>query len=71
MPIFFPQASLAQTPNIARYMQRCAARPAFAQAFGEGHAQLVLSKAEQWLADGAAESGSPPNPADMLKKMFS
>ena len=67
VPIFFPQASLAQTPNIARYMQRCAARPAFATAFGDGHANLVQQKAEQWLAEG----GAPPNPADMLKKMFS
>merc|ERR1711871_1230618 len=67
VPIFFGNANLAATPNIARYMQRCAARPAFAKAFGEGHANLVQQKTEQWLAEG----GAPPNPADMLKKMFS
>lgn len=69
VPIFFQQANLAQTPNIAKYMQRCAARPGFAEAFGEGHANLVLSKTEQWLSEGGG--GASANPADMLKKMFS
>lgn len=31
VPLFFPNADLSATPNIARYMQRCAERPAFEQ----------------------------------------
>jgi len=67
VPIFFPQADLAQTPSIARYMAKCASRPAFAQAFGDGHAQLVQQKADAWLKAGA---GGAAGPADMMKKLF-
>jgi glutathione S-transferase/alpha,alpha-trehalase len=31
VPIFFGRASLSGTPNIVKYMQRCAERPAFAK----------------------------------------
>merc|ERR1719454_2748303 len=44
VPIFFPQANLGATPAIAEYMRRCASRPAFASAFGDGHAGLVQQK---------------------------
>ena len=50
VPIFFGNADLSGTPNIARYMSRCAERPAFSKAFGPGHAGLVKDKAEGWLA---------------------
>ena len=55
VPIFFGNADLSGTPNIARYMTRCAERPAFSQAFGPQHAGLVKGKVEGWLAakDGA------------------
>jgi len=68
VPVFFPAADLSRTPAIAEYMRRCASRPAFAAAFGEGHANLVVQKASGWLdSSPAAESTGP---ADMLKKMF-
>lgn len=50
VPIFFPNANLAGTPNISKYMARCAARPAYAKAFGAQHAGLVGSKTAGWLA---------------------
>ena len=68
VPIFFPNADLSGSPAIAKYMQRCAARPAFAEAFGAQHAALVKAKTEAWLAKGSDAAGS--NPMDMLKKMF-
>ena len=66
VPIFFPSADLSATPNIARYMARCAERPAFAAAFGDQHAGLVRSKVEGWLSSEGGSAG----PADGLKKMF-
>ena len=69
-PIFFPSASLAATPAIARYMQRCASRPTFAQAFGEGHANLVQQKTTEWLASGGGGAAAAGGPADMLKKLL-
>jgi hypothetical protein len=30
-------------------MQRCAERPAFVEAFGAGHADMVKTKTAQWL----------------------
>ena len=68
VPIFFPGADLRRTPAIAKYMQRCAARPAFAQAFGDGHAGLVQQKTTAWLAAGSDAAGG--GPMDGLKKMF-
>ena len=65
-PLFFPNADLSKTPNIAAYMKRCAERPAFAKAFGQQHQGLVLSKCSAWLESGGA-AGSP---ADMLKGLF-
>lgn len=57
VPIFFQQANLAATPSIVKYMKRCAERPAFAQAFGQGHADLVKSKADEWLASSGPLDG--------------
>ena len=50
VPVFFPNANLKATPNIAKYMARCAARPSFGAAFGAQHAQLVGAKTATWLA---------------------
>ena len=61
------QADLSGTPAIANYMRRCAARPAFAAAFGPQHAALVEQKTSQWLS---SPKGVEAGPADMLKKMF-
>ena len=69
VPIFFPQADLSRSPNIVKYMQRCAARPAFAKAFGEGHANLVAEKTKGWLSAPAAAAPAG-GPADFLKKMM-
>lgn len=66
VPLFFPSADLSRTPAIARYMRRCAARPAFARAFGQSHADLVEEKTSKWLEGGAA----PPSPLDAVKKLF-
>jgi glutathione S-transferase len=63
VPIFFGQANLGATPAIAKYMARCAERPAFAEAFGDGHAQLVKTKVASWLGAGAG-------PADFMKKLL-
>lgn len=43
VPIFFPRVNMKIYPNIARYMNNCASRPAFAKAFGERHAAQVKS----------------------------
>jgi len=44
VPVFFGQVDLSQRPHIAAYMKRCAARPAFAEAFGEPHAAAVAGQ---------------------------
>lgn len=64
VPIFFPDADLSGTPNIAKYMRRCAERPAFSSAFGPQHAAVVKEKAAGWLAGGGA------GPAEGLKNLF-
>lgn len=67
VPIFHRSANLAATPNTVKYMARCAARPAFGEAFGEGHQQLVLSKTAEWLAAGAEGGGA--SGASLLSKL--
>lgn len=49
VPLFFPDVDLSKTPNIARYMLKCSERPAFATAFGAGHALAVQSAVERAL----------------------
>mmetsp|Transcript_30902 Transcript_30902/g.49623 ORF Transcript_30902/g.49623 Transcript_30902/m.49623 type:complete len:204 (+) Transcript_30902:32-643(+) len=44
VPIFFGAQNMSRRPNVAAYMKRCASRPAFAKAFGEGHAKSVMTK---------------------------
>ena len=51
VPLFFPSVKLT-SPNIVAYMRRCAERPAFAKAFGGGHANAVLA-----ACDNAGSSG--------------
>lgn len=42
---FFPDVSVGKLyPNIAKYMERCASREAYAEAFGERVQKFVLSK---------------------------
>lgn len=67
VPIFFPDTDLSATPNTAAYMLRCAERPAYAAAFGQGHTDAVKSKAAAALARGGSGGGGPQ---DMLKKLF-
>lgn len=50
VPVFFPKADLSGTPNIARYMTRCAQRPSFGKAFGAQHAKQVSDAASGWLS---------------------
>jgi len=59
VPIFFQNADLSRTRNIAAYMQRCAGRPAFVEAFGEQHAALVQAKTSAWL--GQSSQGANAN----------
>eukprot|EP01035_Chromulina_nebulosa_P018295 gene18295-23977_t len=49
VPIFFRDVNLSIRPNIVKYMDRCAKRPAFIEAFGEDHAAVILSKANEWI----------------------
>jgi hypothetical protein len=58
VPLFFPDVDLSGTPNTAAFMLRCAERPAFAAAFGQGLADTVKAKAQAWLA-GGAKAGWP------------
>ena len=51
VPLFFPSVRLS-SPNIVNYMRRCAERPAFAKAFGGGHANAVLA-----ACDNAGQQG--------------
>lgn len=51
VPLFFRDCNPSKRPNIVRYMSTTAKRPAFAQAFGQDHANTVITKAEQWLGD--------------------
>ena len=69
VPLFFPQADLSGTPNIAKYMLKCAQRPAFKEAFGEGHAGAVVQKAEGWLSKGSGGGAAAGGPGDFLKKL--
>ena len=49
VPVFFGSVrKLPNRPNIGKYMIRCAQRPAYARAFGEGHANQVIQKAADW-----------------------
>ena len=57
VPIFHRGADLSATPNTCAYMLRCAQRPAFAEAFGEGHQALVIQKASEWLEKGPSGGG--------------
>ena len=41
VPVFFGSADLSLRTNICRYMSRNAARPAFAEAFGNNHAESL------------------------------
>jgi len=50
VPVFFKNADPSARPNICRYMQRCAERPEFAEAFGAGHADMVKTKTAKWLS---------------------
>lgn len=56
VPVFFGSVNPVNRPNLARYMLRCAQRPAFAAAFGDGHAEAIIRKAPGWI------DGSAPNP---------
>ena len=51
VPLFFPSVRL-NSPNIVAYMRRCAERPAFAKAFGGGHANAVLAACENEGSSG-------------------
>ena len=57
VPVFFRDASTAGRSNLAAYMRRNAQRPCFVEAFGEGHAGLVVEKTSTWI-DSAATSGA-------------
>mmetsp|Transcript_15474 Transcript_15474/g.30873 ORF Transcript_15474/g.30873 Transcript_15474/m.30873 type:complete len:242 (+) Transcript_15474:174-899(+) len=64
VPLFNPGVDLSNLPNCARYMKRCAGREQFRDAFGEGHADLVIRECEKYL------EGKPPglpNPFKMFQ----
>jgi glutathione S-transferase/alpha,alpha-trehalase len=51
VPVFFRNVSKLQRANLGKYMVRCASRPAFAKAFGDDHAELVIKKVPTWIGD--------------------
>merc|ERR1711920_887345 len=55
--VFFPRTDLSATPNIARYMKRCAERPAFAKAFGAQHTQAVQAMTARALQAPTKQNG--------------
>ena len=57
VPVFFGKTNLAKRPNMVKYMARCAKRPAFGEAFGSDHAELVIKKAEEWGGSGSKKIG--------------
>ena len=65
VPIFFRNVSPVNRPNICRYMLRCAERPAFAEAFGQDHAQLVIAQTKSWLDTSSGSDGT-----EKPKKIF-
>ena len=58
-PLFFPNTDLSMRPAIVAYMDRCAARPKFAEAFGAQHAALVRAKCAAWRERAGAPKGGP------------
>jgi len=54
VPLFFPRANLSKRPNIVKYMVRNADRPAFSDAFGSDHAELIKRKSEEWIVSKKA-----------------
>jgi glutathione S-transferase/alpha,alpha-trehalase len=57
VPVFFRSVNPVDRPNIVKYMERCAQRPAFAKAFGDDHTNLVLSKTKTWTS--SQKTGNP------------
>eukprot|EP01038_Epipyxis_sp_PR26KG_P015959 gene15959-21656_t len=49
VPIFFNNINPVNRPNILKYMQRNAQRPAFSKAFGEDHTEIIVTKTNKWL----------------------
>ena len=56
VPIFFGNIKPKTRTNIAKYMARSASRPMFSKAFGEDHAERVLSFTSTWI--NGAQQGS-------------
>lgn len=52
VPLFSPSANLGAIPNIVAYMRRNAERPAFAAAFGQGHADAVFAACDRAKGGG-------------------
>ena len=54
VPLFFPRVDLKKRPNLVKYMLASAERPAFAEAFGGDHAELIKKKSIEWLGSKKA-----------------
>lgn len=48
VPVFFRDVNPTNRQGVVRYMERCANREKFAEAFGEEHATFVKQKAKLW-----------------------
>ena len=57
IPQFFPDVHWGRLPATATYMARCAARPAYSQAFGEPLAGTLVAKLEAQVAEGPQAPG--------------
>ena len=60
--LFFPDVSVAKWPHVAKYMETCALRPAYARAFGDDVAQVLAqrSRAGRRRRRSSAVSSEPP-----------
>ena len=56
VPLFNPGVDLSNIPNCAAYMSRCASREQFRDAFGVGHADLIVRECEVSWGDAVSNS---------------
>ena len=63
VPLFNPGVDLSNLPNCARYMKRCAEREQFRDAFGGGHADLIVRECDKYKE---GKGPGMPNPFKMF-----
>ena len=61
VPVFFSNVNMSIRPNVAKYMLRCAERENYSKAFGNEHAELVISKAKIWASGSGSGNNNKKN----------